>query len=181
MTHWILAAAAIILALAAVQDIASLRIANLFPVLMIALYAVWVAMVGWNASLWLNAASFLAMLGAGIILFGRGWLGGGDVKLLAATALWFPLTALPAFMAYVTMIGGLMTLALIALRRMVMAGSGDRIRNPVLKPKGPIPYGVAIAIGAIACLFLYGPNPAGPNPDGAREPAFLRAAAGPLG
>jgi len=176
MHHWIIIAAAIVLALAAVQDIASLRIANLFPVLMVALYAVWVAMVGWNGSLWLNAASFLAMLGVGIIMFGRGWLGGGDVKLLAATALWFPLAGLPALIAYVTMIGGLMTLVLIALRRVVMSGSGDQIRNPVLKPKGPIPYGVAIAVGAIACLFLYGPNPDGV----AREPAFLRGA-GPLG
>lgn len=170
-------AAALVLTLAALQDIASLRIANLFPLLMVILYVGWVATVGWHVSIWMNAASFLAMLGLGILMFGRGWLGGGDVKLLAATALWFPITGLPALFAYVTMVGGLLTLVLIAVRRLAMPANAERVRNPVLKPKGPIPYGVAIAIGAIACLFLQGPNPDGIS----RKPAFLRAASGPMG
>lgn len=173
MTHIILALATLLLILAAVQDVMMLRISNAFPVALILLFGVWVADVGFTTALWSNALSFLVALGVGAFFFSRQWLGGGDVKLLAASALWFPFKALLPLIVYVTMLGGLLALFFILLRRLVSFGN-KKGGSPALKAKGPVPYGVAIAAGVIACLYLYGPHPS----PAAGIPAYMRGSLG---
>ncbi|SCW85107.1 prepilin peptidase CpaA [Sphingobium faniae] len=173
MTQIILALAALLLILAAVQDVAMLRISNLFPLALIALFGVWAAHIGFSTALWSNALSFLIALGVGTFLFARQWLGGGDVKLLAASALWFPIKGLLPLTVYVTLLGGLLALVFILLRRIVPAGNREG-GIPALKAKGPVPYGVAIAAGVIACLYLYGPHPA----PASGIPSYMRGSLG---
>ena len=68
-------------------------------------------------------------------------MGGGDVKLAAAAALWFsPVTTLK-FLVFMSIAGGLLTLVVML---------SHRLRRKAGRPE--IPYGVAIALGALAIL-----------------------------
>lgn len=146
---------------AALQDVAMLRISNLFPVALLALFAAWLFANGIPSNIWQNGVLFLIVAVIGIALFAARWFGGGDVKLLAAAAVWFDLNGGLALFVYMSMCGGLISLLLIFGRRMIPAGMRDRLDWPGLKPKGPIPYGVAIAAGALFAVMLQGPNPNG--------------------
>lgn len=158
MVLYLLAA---VLAVAACQDVARLTIANIFPAIVVLLFPVWVALAGPEADIWMNGVNFLAVLGVGIGLFALGWLGGGDVKLFAATALWFDFSAIVPLIFYITLSGAVLTVFLAIFRRMVPVGVRDRLHWAIFTPKGPIPYGIAIAAGAILCIFLQGVNPSG--------------------
>ncbi|MEA3012226.1 MAG: prepilin peptidase CpaA [Sphingomonadales bacterium] len=70
--------------------------------------------------------------------FALGAMGGGDVKLVAAIALWLPWLAVIALLVIMSVAGGLLTLAML-------------IRHKLAKHKGrlEIPYGVAIAFGGL--------------------------------
>jgi prepilin peptidase CpaA len=68
-------------------------------------------------------------------------MGGGDVKLAAALALWFPPLATVKFLVFTSLAGGVLTLLLVALHHARKRGG---------RPE--IPYGVAIAFGGLAIL-----------------------------
>lgn len=71
-------------------------------------------------------------------LFALGWMGGGDVKLLGALALWLPLAAVVKLLVATSLLGGVLTLAVVAVHR---------LRK--LKTNPEIPYGVAIAAAGL--------------------------------
>ena len=89
------------------------------------------------------------VLGVGILLFSRGWMGGGDAKLSAAAASWFTLAELPWFALAVVLIGGALTLVLLPLRRALARPGEEPGGWAGLRRGRSIPYGVAIAAGAI--------------------------------
>ncbi|WP_184149367.1 A24 family peptidase [Sphingobium lignivorans] len=72
------------------------------------------------------------------VLFSLGMMGGGDVKMLAAIALWLPLQAMSLLIVVMALIGGVVTLATVVHHRM-----SRRIGRP------EIPYGVAIALAGL--------------------------------
>lgn len=84
------------------------------------------------------AAAAFAALAA---LFAAGLMGGGDVKLIAALALWLPIGRFVEMMLFVAIAGGVLTLALLARHRMAR-----RTGHP------EIPYGLAIVAGAAVCF-----------------------------
>ncbi|MFN4283997.1 MAG: prepilin peptidase [Alphaproteobacteria bacterium] len=98
----------------------------------------------------------LGVFAAGFLLFNRGLLGGGDVKLMSATALWAGLSGLAPFVIIVAAAGGLLSLGMVA------ATGLSYMRQPALRPAGlpmwrallrqPAPYGVAIAAGGLFTL-----------------------------
>jgi len=94
----------------------------------------------------------VAALLTGMAMFALRWLGGGDVKLMASACLWLGPTGSGAFLLWTAAIGGLFCLALLAgrawLQPWVAGGTGWFAR--LMTPKGDIPYGVAIAAGALA-------------------------------
>lgn len=100
------------------------------------------------------AGAALVLIG-GAALFARGLVGGGDVKLLAAAALWAGAGALPQLLALTALTGGALALLflsplgsrLIAVRRVGPAMAGDGMLR---LGHTPIPYGVAIAAAALA-------------------------------
>ncbi len=164
--QWLVLALLALLALAAIEDAVRLRISNLLSLAVLLLGFVAIAVVGPQASLWENIVVFAASLIVGTLLFARGKLGGGDVKLLAATSLWFDLGGALRLFICVALAGGVLALLVLAVR---MFGWSERARERVviLRPKGGIPYGVAIAAGAAAAvLFL---QPAEPR----QQPASL--------
>jgi prepilin peptidase CpaA len=75
------------------------------------------------------------------LVFSAGWMGGGDVKLIGALALWFPLQPLLWMLAAMSLAGGAITLALAIEHRL-------RRRPGALE----VPYGVAIAVAALLAL-----------------------------
>jgi prepilin peptidase CpaA len=144
---------------AALHDATRLRISNLFPLAIIAAFVGWVVIVGFERDLWQNLLGFLLCLAGGTFLFSKSWLGGGDVKLLAALALWFDLDGAGRMLVFTAMGGGLLALAIILGRRMVPLTLAEGSGWAVLKRRGPIPYGVAIAAGALLAIHLVGVNP----------------------
>lgn len=73
--------------------------------------------------------------------FALGQMGGGDVKLIGALALWLPWQPLVWMLVWMSLLGGALTLLLVAEKWIRRGG----------KPL-EIPYGVAIAIAALLVL-----------------------------
>ena len=94
------------------------------------------------------------MLTIGIALFARGWLGGGDAKLMAAAALWLGFGYLLPFLEWTGVVGGLLAIFLITFRRyfpplwLVKQQWAMRLHDP----RQGIPYGIALAV---AGLMIY--------------------------
>jgi prepilin peptidase CpaA len=149
--EWLAWLLGILLVVAAAEDCYRLRISNLISIAVLVLAIVAMAVVGFSLSLWENLAVFAAILVVGTFLFGRGMLGGGDVKLLAALGLWFDLRGSLGLIVSVFIAGGL--LAIIILTGRLFAGSGKK-RIAVLNKGAGIPYGIAIAAGALIILGL---------------------------
>lgn len=100
--------------------------------------------ISWVATATLH--SILALL-VGMALFSRGWIGGGDAKFYAALAVWFPLSASWLLILSVSLAGLLLLLIWYPLRRRFAPGmAAGTVQPDFLK----LPYGVAIAVGAVA-------------------------------
>jgi prepilin peptidase CpaA len=104
---------------AALCDIATLKIPNIIPALLVATFLplaflahLKAAEMGWHVAIASGALLF------GVIAFGLGWMGGGDGKLLAACALWLgPADILPFAIAF-SLIGGALAFLLLTMRRL---------------------------------------------------------------
>jgi len=97
------------------------------------------------------AVGVLALI-VGIGLFAMNWCGGGDAKLLAACALWLGLPAILPFLFAMSVVGGLLALGLVLARKAALGAlvpSGAPWLGRLLQPTEALPYGVAIAIGAL--------------------------------
>ena len=151
--QWLALFFAILLVAAAVEDAVRLRISNITVGLVLLGAIVTAFVLGIEPRMWQNLALLVAALVVGTPLFGRGILGGGDVKLLAATFAWFNLSAAPTVLMAVALSGGVLALLVIALRSFNWSDK-TRQRAVVLQRRGGIPYGVAIAAGALITMAL---------------------------
>ncbi|MGO8918103.1 MAG: prepilin peptidase [Stellaceae bacterium] len=112
--------------------------------------------VGKPLPLWLQGVEAAALLLAvGVLLFDRGLLGGGDVKLMAAIALWTGFDELPLMLVVTGLAGGALALAHLSPLHHLMparpgAPEGDDFRSRLRRP---VPFGVAIALGGV-CIAL---------------------------
>jgi prepilin peptidase CpaA len=149
LTACVVLAAALVIA-AAVTDIASLTIPNRIPLGLLALFAVasltgslGIADLGWHV------ATGGAVFAVTVALFAAGLFGGGDAKLLPAVAIWLGPAAVAPFIFYTAIAGGVLALAVLALRRLpVPAGvAGQPVVARLRQRDSGIPYGVAIAAG----------------------------------
>ena len=142
-THLLVATLALLLIVAAVIDWRTFKISNRLN-LTVALLAApfWVVS---GTALWPDIPVHLAVAAGAFLLFALlfqlGMMGGGDVKLAAALALWFPPMTYVKFIVFMSLAGGVLTLALLI---------AHRVRAKEGRPR--IPYGVAIAAGALAIL-----------------------------
>ena len=97
-----------------------------------------------------HVATGLGVLVAGFVLFARGYVGGGDVKLLAATALWLGFDSLGEYIFVVCLFGGLLSVVVLMLRRLPDAfvpGPPWLVR--LHSKDSGVPYGLAIGAGAL--------------------------------
>lgn len=140
--------------LGAVNDAATMKIPNRLSMALAALYlpVAFVAGVG-AQDMMVSVGLGLAALVVGIALFALRVLGGGDAKLLAASVMWVGLGSLVEFLIFTALAGGALTLFLLGARKWVPlmpVPDGPAWVQRLLEPKGDLPYGVAIAVGAIA-------------------------------
>ena len=132
-----------LLIVAAVIDVRTFTISNRLNLTVAALapiYWLTISLSPWpGVAIQLAAAAtvFLVLAGA----FYAGMMGGGDVKLAAALALWFPPQSLLQFIVYMSIAAGLVTLVVLVVHRSREA-----------KGRPQIPYGLAIAYGGLAIL-----------------------------
>lgn len=97
----------------------------------------------------------VAALVVGMGMFAAGWVGGGDAKLLAASCLWMGLSGVAPFLLWTGIAGGVFCLFLMTARQyfpMVAPSVSQGWVVNLMQPKGDIPYGVAIAAGALLAL-----------------------------
>ena len=97
----------------------------------------------------------VAALVIGMAMFALNWIGGGDAKLFAASAMWLGWPASMEFVVVTAMAGGVLTFALLGLRSPMIRPyvlSGPGWINRLAEPKGDLPYGVAIAVGALVAF-----------------------------
>ena len=81
--------------------------------------------------------------------------GGGDAKLFTACALWLGLPGLLPFLAFTGLTGGVLAAGLIAARNGIIgayAASGPAWLGRLLTVDEDLPYGLAIAVGALAAF-----------------------------
>lgn len=147
---WLVAILAGLLVAAAVQDAVQLRISNLLVIAVIGLAVACVALVGVQSAIWQNVAAFALVLVAGSIAFSRGMMGGGDIKLIAAVALWTDGSTALTLLLAIVLCGGLLALMLIGARTFAPQAASRRVA--VLGRNAGIPYGIAIALGSLAVL-----------------------------
>ncbi|HET7850226.1 MAG TPA: prepilin peptidase [Pseudolabrys sp.] len=141
-----------LMALAASSDLLTMTISNRLSlalavgfVLLAPASGMSLATIGWH----FGAAALV--LTVTFICFARGWIGGGDAKLAAATALWFGFKYLPEYLIYASLFGGALTLLLIQFRFFPLPAM--LARQPWiarLHEKGAgVPYGIALAAAAL--------------------------------
>jgi prepilin peptidase CpaA len=151
--QWLALTLAVLLIAAAVEDGIRLRISNITVLLVLAGAIVAAVVVGPQLSLWKNLVVFLALLAVGTPMFAAGKLGGGDVKLLAATGLWFDFAGAFSTLISIAIAGGLLVIVVVILRA-ISWSEKLRERIVLLRPKSGIPYGIAIAAGALTSMAL---------------------------
>jgi prepilin peptidase CpaA len=91
----------------------------------------------------------------GMGMFAAGWIGGGDAKLFAAAALWLGWPAVVSYAAFTGLAGGGLALALLGLRSSWVRPyimTGPAWFGRLTAPGENVPYGVAIAVGALAAF-----------------------------
>lgn len=138
---------ATLLGTAAISDIRYLRIPNLIPLLLVACFvmqAVFDGVQGMTGHL----VAMLIVLALLLPLFAMNVLGGGDVKLLAAAALWLGMADLPLLLVCVAIFGGVFAALWLPLRWVVARTLPDQSLPASLQLKAALPYGVPIGVVA---------------------------------
>ncbi len=159
--HWISSAACLLaLVYAVVSDCRHLIIPNWTSIVIATVFLPAALLSGMAPlAIAIHYGVGLGLLLAGIILFARGIMGGGDLKLLAAASIWTGWNGLLDFLFLVAVLGGVLALVIFAaLRlkgRMGWLGRVKWIGQDAAKSQ-PIPYGIAIGVAALALLP---PNP----------------------
>lgn len=141
---------------AAVKDVTSYTIPNWISLALLAAFPLAALTAGLPLpAVGLHLAVGAGALLAGMVLFALRWIGGGDAKLLAAAALWIGWPALASFLFVTLMAGGALSLGLLSLRSPLLRPlvlSGPRWFIRLAEPKEDVPYGLAIAVGALVAF-----------------------------
>ena len=141
-----------LMAFAAASDLFTMTISNRVSLALAA---------GFLALALLSGMAFLDILshvGAGLTVlviafgcFAMGWVGGGDAKVAAAAALWFGFGHLLNYLLYASLFGGALTLLLLQFRQWPLPWqlAGQPWLLKLHARETGIPYGIALAIGAL--------------------------------
>jgi len=141
-----------VMSYAAISDILTMTIPNRLTLIVFAGFLVFALFFGLTLETigWHLLAGF-TMLCITFGMFAMGWMGGGDAKLAAATAVWCGFPGLLPYSLMASVFGGMLTLGMLAARRYPLPSFA---RWPWLMrlhdTKTGIPYGIALAAAALA-------------------------------
>ena len=141
-----------LLAYAAFSDLFTMTISNRISIALVIGFFVAAGIlhvpleaIGWHVG------CALVVLAGTFVLFAMGWVGGGDAKLAAATALWLGFEHLADYGLIAAVIGGALTLIILQLRKLPMPGWAIE-REWIARlheSENGIPYGIALAIAGV--------------------------------
>ena len=141
-----------LMAFAAASDLFTMTISNRVSLALIAGFVTLAVLGGMGFyDILMHAAAGASVLAAAFFCFAMGWVGGGDAKVAAAAALWFGFGHLMNYLLYASLFGGALTLLLLQFREWPLPyalASQPWLLRLHAKESG-IPYGIALAIGAL--------------------------------
>ncbi|GJE25461.1 A24 family peptidase [Methylobacterium organophilum] len=144
-----------LMAYAAASDLLTMLIPNRVNLLVMLSFVLYVvgAGLGW-AEIGNHVAAGALTLLLTFTLFALGYIGGGDAKLAAATALWIGLDHMADYLLVASVFGGALTLLILYMRTYPLPGFTARLPFALHlhDAKTGIPYGIALAAAALAVL-----------------------------
>jgi prepilin peptidase CpaA len=141
-----------LMAFAAASDLFTMTISNKISLLLVLGFVALAAFSGMPVqTLLMHLAAGGAVLLVAFACFAMGWIGGGDAKVAASAALWFGFDHLYDYLLYVSLLGGALTVLLLQFRQWPLPSllTGQAWLNRLHERTGGIPYGIALAIGAL--------------------------------
>lgn len=142
----------LLMAFAASSDLLTMRISNKLVLVLVVSFLGLAVFSGMSLQeLALHVTCAVAVLVVAFCFFAMRWVGGGDAKLAAATALWLGFAVTLPYLLYAAVLGGALTLILLSARRLPLPSALakitwiDRLHNK----KTGIPYGIALAAAGI--------------------------------
>jgi prepilin peptidase CpaA len=140
------------MAFAASSDLITMTISNRVSLILVGGFFILALASGMGVIdlLWHIAAAAVVMAVA-FGFFTQGWIGGGDAKLAAATALWLGFDHLLTYLVYASLFGGALTLLLIQFRMLPLPAVLARQEwlQRLHRKDGGVPYGIALAAAAL--------------------------------
>ena len=138
------------MAVAAFSDLFTMTIPNRVSVILLAAFVMIAPLAGMGlVDIGWHLLAGLCVFSVVFVLFALNTMGGGDAKVLTASAVWFGFNdSLVVYMGDVAVIGGALTILILLIRsqRNLITAIGLPIPAPLLQEK-KIPYGIAIGIG----------------------------------
>ena len=141
-----------LMAFAASSDLFTMTISNRVTLALVGGFVAMAVISGMSPSdVLAHAGAAATVLAVTFLFFTRGWIGGGDAKLAAATALWFGFDHLLVYLLYASIFGGALTLMMIRFRLMSLPQvlADQEWVNRLHRPNSGVPYGIALAAAAL--------------------------------
>src|SRR5262245_61584231 len=119
----------LLMAFAASSDLLTMRISNtLMAILVLGFFVIAFAVQLPLQQIGIHVGLAFGVLAVGFAFFAFGWIGGGDAKLAAATTLWIGLGVMLPYLIYAALLGGALTLLLLAVRRWPLPAALAKIK-----------------------------------------------------
>jgi prepilin peptidase CpaA len=150
---------AALMLMAAFEDLRRLMIPNALTLSLCVLWPLYAIATPTLFAVLGSLACAVAVFLAGALCFSRGYLGGGDVKLLAVATLWAGPAATMPLLVLTGVFGGLLALFLLIppgahVMTVARAKLGPADAAASVDAAIPVPYGIAIAAAAMTVIFL---------------------------
>jgi len=142
----------LLMAFAASSDLLTMRISNVLVLVLVAGFFVMAMMVQMPVeTLLAHVACAAIVLVVAFSFFAFGWIGGGDAKLAAATTLWLGFGLMLPYLVYSGLLGGALTLLILAVRRWPLPAALGKITwiDRLHDNKQGVPYGIALAAAGL--------------------------------
>jgi prepilin peptidase CpaA len=141
-----------IMAFAATSDLFTMTISNRVSLALTVVFFALALVMGLDATevAW-HVAAGVTVLAITFVFFTRGWVGGGDAKLAAVTALWLGFDHLLAYAVYASLFGGVLTVVVVYFRMQTFPAvlAGQQWLERLHRPEAGVPYGIALAAAAL--------------------------------
>jgi prepilin peptidase CpaA len=141
-----------LMAFAAASDLFTMTISNRVSLALVAGFLALAVLGGMGLTdILLHVGAGATVLTVSFACFAMGWVGGGDAKVAASAALWFGFGHLLSYLVYASLFGGVLTLLLLQFRQWPLPYSfaGQAWLLKLHAKESGIPYGIALAIGAL--------------------------------